>query len=208
MTSIVFLSRSDSLSKLTISALREIPIRHPDPSVPAAEGDEGEGRPPPMQTVLYGYIIPTADGGKTYAYAREAVFQEVLLALLTAINVDLASDGQAALVGVADIPFPAFGTSISDFRLGVYSLLSYSTVGTGEQLIASAKTDVESLHKVCRQDKARERKIAEKGIDNESYFPRLSSSARRPPMLCQPVRLPTGKPVGISSRIARKSCFR
>ena len=159
---------------LSISALRELPIRLPDPSAPAvAEEDDGESRPDPMQTVLYGYIVPTAEGGRTYVYAREAVFQEVLLALLTAINVDLASDGQAALVGVADIPFPAIGTSFSDFRLGVYSLLSYATVGTGEQLIASAKTDVESLHKVCRQDKARERKIAEKGIDNDVILSKI-----------------------------------
>lgn len=83
------------------------------------------------------------------------------------MNVDLAKDGLPALAGVADIDFAVFGTTYNDFRLCVYSLLSFATVGAGEQLIASAKVDVEGLRKVCLQDKARERKLAEKGIDND-----------------------------------------
>ena len=102
-----------------------------------------------------------------YAYAREAVFRALLLALCTSLNVDLAKDGLPALAGVADIDFAVFGTTFNDFRLCVYSLLSFATVVTGEQLIASAKVDVEGLRKVCLQDKARERKLAEKGIDND-----------------------------------------
>ena len=87
--------------------------------------------------------------------------------MCTSLNVDLAKDGLSALAGVADIDFAVFGTTYNDFRLCVYSLLSFATVGTGEQLIASAKVDFEGLRKVCLQDKCRERKLAEKGIDND-----------------------------------------
>ncbi len=38
---------------------------------------------------------------------------------------------------------------------------------TGEQILACAKSDVEGLQKAYRQDKARERKLAEKGVDND-----------------------------------------
>ena len=151
----------DSVSKFSIAAIRELPIRIPDPNAPVAVDGGG------MQTVLYGYVVPTTDGGKTYATAREAVFQDLLHALWTAINVEHDRDGIPTLAGVADIDFAVYGTTYVDFRLCVYSFLSFATVGTGEQLLASAKVDVEGLRKVCRQDKARERKLAEKGIDND-----------------------------------------
>jgi hypothetical protein len=40
-------------------------------------------------------------------------------------------------------------------------------VGTGEQLLACAKSDVEGIRKACHQDKAREWKLTEKGVDND-----------------------------------------
>ena len=166
----------DSFCKFTIAALRELPIR-----TPVDGGDGAE-----MQTVLYGYVSPTAAGGKTYACAREAVFQELLLALWSSINVDCVRDGLPILAGVADIDFGGYNTSFSDFRLCVYSLLSFATVGTGEQLIASAKSDVEGLRKVCRQDKARERKLAEKGIDNALILARVDQ-LRKNTDYCLPV---------------------
>lgn len=154
----------DTVSKFSIAAIRELPIRIPDLNAPApADAAAGVA----TQTVLYGYVAPTTDGGKTYATAREAVFQDLLHALWTAINVDHERDDIPMLAGVADIDFAAYGTTYVDFRLCVYSFLSFATVGTGEQLLASAKGDVEGLRKACRQDKARERKLAEKGIDND-----------------------------------------
>ena len=110
-------------------------------------------------------------------YVRETVFQELLLALWTSIHVDHVRDGLPTLVGVDVINFTVQDTSYNDFRLGVYSLLSFTTVETGDQLIASAKVDVESLRKVCRQDKDRERKLTEKGIDND--IPTLVDQLRK-----------------------------
>ena len=40
-------------------------------------------------------------------------------------------------------------------------------MGTGEQLLACAKSDVEGIRKACHQDKAREWKLTEKGVDND-----------------------------------------
>jgi hypothetical protein len=154
----------DSVSKFSIAAIRELPIRIVDPNAPALPGaDDGVA----MQTVLYGYVAPTVDGGTRYATAREVVFQDLLGALWTSINADHERDGLAALPDVADIDFAAYDTTYVDFRLCVYSFLSFATVGTGEQLLSCAKSDVEGLRKACRQEKARERKLAEKGIDND-----------------------------------------
>jgi len=154
----------DSVSKFSIAAIRELPIRIVDPNAPALAEDADVVA---TQTVLYGYVSPTNDGGTRYATAREVVFQDLLRALWTSINADHERDGLPALTGVADIDFAAYDTSYADFRLCVYSFLSFATVGTGEQLLSCAKSDVEGLRKACRQEKARERKLAEKGIDND-----------------------------------------
>ena len=102
----------------------------------------------------------------TVSADHEAVFQDLFRALWTTINVDHDRDGVPVLTGVTDIDFEAYVTSYSDFLLCVYSFLSFVTVGTGEQLLDSAKSDVEELRKGCREDKGRERKFTEKGIDN------------------------------------------
>ncbi len=90
----------DSLSKFFIVVIREIPIRIPDPTAPTA-ADCVDGAV--MQTILYGYVSPTTEGGKAYAYVRETVFQELFVALWTPINVDHVKDGLPTLAGVVDV---------------------------------------------------------------------------------------------------------
>jgi len=152
----------DDVARFSIAAIRELPIRIPDPNAVAAAADEAAA-----QTVLYGYVAPTTDGGTKYATARESVFQALLHALWTSINADHERDGLPALASVADIDFAIYSTTYADFRLCVYHFLSFATVGTGEQLLACAKSDIEGLRKTCRQEKARERKLLEKGVTNE-----------------------------------------
>ena len=115
---------------------------------------------------------------------KEVVFQDLLRALWTSINADHERAGLPALTGVADIDFAAYDTTYADFRLCVYSFLSLATVGTGEQLLSCAKSDVEGLRKACRQEKARERKLAEKGIDNDLLLSGPASQSHRLQVTC------------------------
>jgi hypothetical protein len=85
---------------------------------------------------------------------------------------------------IADIDFAPYDTTYADFRLCVYSFLSLATVGTGEQLLSCAKSDVEGLRKACRQEKARERKLAEKGIDNDLLLSGPASQSHRLQVTC------------------------
>ena len=104
----------DTVSKFSIAAIRELPIRILDPNAPAPTDAADKVV---SQTVLYGYVVPTTDGGTRYATAQEAVFQDLLRALWTSINVDHERDGLPVLVDVADIDFETYGTTYSDFRL-------------------------------------------------------------------------------------------
>lgn len=96
----------DTVSKFSIAAIRELPIRILDPNAPAPIDAADKVV---SQTVLYGYVVPTTDGGTRYATARESVFQDLFRALWTSINVDHEREGLPALAGVADIDFAAYG---------------------------------------------------------------------------------------------------
>ncbi len=62
--SILAHSGIDSVSKFSIAVIRELPIRIVDPNAPALPvADDGVA----IQTVLYGYVAPTVDGGTRYA---------------------------------------------------------------------------------------------------------------------------------------------
>jgi hypothetical protein len=104
----------DTVRKFSITAIREMPIHILNPNAPAPVDAADEVA---AQTVLYGYVAPPTDGGTRYATAQEAVFQDLLRALWTSINVDHERDGLPVLVDVADIDFETYGTTYSDFRL-------------------------------------------------------------------------------------------
>ena len=85
---------------------------------------------------------------------------------------------------IADVDFAPYDTTYADFRLCVYSFLSLATVGTGEQLLSCAKSDVEGLRKACHQENAHERKLTEKGIDNELLLSGPASQSHRLQVTC------------------------
>jgi hypothetical protein len=167
----------DTVSKFSIAAIRELPIRILDPNAPSPVDAADDVA---TQTVLYGYVAPTTDGGKTYATAREAVFQDLLRALWTSINVDHERDGIPAVADVADIDFAAYGTTYADFRLCVYSFLSFATVGTGEQLLACAKSDVEGLRKAFVKTRLANGSSLRKESTTMCFSPLLTSFAKAP----------------------------
>jgi len=149
----------DDVARFSIAAIRELPIRIPDPNDVAAAADEAAA-----QTVLYGYVAPTTDGGTKYATARESVFQALLHALWTSINADHERDGLPALASVADIDFAIYSTTYADFRLCVYHFLSFATVGTGEQLLACAK----AISRGCARPAAKKRRASGSSLRKES----------------------------------------
>ncbi len=163
--SLLVYSGINRLSKCSIAALRELPIRIPDPVTPSPVDGGPVRLCKPFCMVKFPRLLR---GGKRTCILMRSSFKSYSLSCghLSTSTTSKTVSLPLLVSLILTLRSTALRTTISDSVSTPSSRLP-PWVGTGEHLTPSAKGDVEGLRKVCLQDKSHERKLAERGIDND-----------------------------------------